>query len=328
MGLPLVLLVLPLFAPSRAAAHPPGFGLLDLAEQPAAGPDVPVRWEVQLRVAGAPAVGLALTPRWPEGCTAEPPRVAVVSTGVDRRWTLRCPPGPLRGSLGVEGRLDAQLVVRIRPRDAGAAIRTAALDARSPELALGDTAPVLPRYLRLGTEHVLGGADHLLFVLGWLVLLGQRRRRLLLALTAFTLGHSVTLALAALGVLPVAGAGAEAVIALSLVLLAFELDRGPPSLTHRHPAFVAGAFGLVHGLGFAGALREAGLPEGAVVPALLGFNLGVEAGQLAFVAVVLALAALARRRLPEALLRRVVVYALGVAGSTWLLRRLGALLAG
>ena len=269
-------------------------------------------------------MALASTPRWPEGCEASSPRVAVVATGVDRRWTLRCPPGPLEGELGLDGPLDAQVVVRIRPRRGS--VRTAALDAQAPALSLGKGEAVLPRYLRLGAAHVLAGADHLLFVLGWLVLLGRRLRRLVVALTAFTVGHSVTLALAALGVVPVAGAGAEAVIALSLLLLAFELERGPPSLTHRHPALVAGAFGLVHGLGFAGALREVGLPAGEALPALVGFNLGVEAGQLVFVFAALVVFGLARRRVPARAQETVVVYGLGTAGMTWLIKRLAALL--
>ncbi|MEM1414345.1 MAG: HupE/UreJ family protein [Myxococcota bacterium] len=309
-----------------AHAHPPGFGLLDLAER------APGRWEAQLRVSGAPARALALVPRWPDGCEAGEPRVAVVSTGVDRRWSLRCPPGPLRGELGVGGAEgeapldDLQLVLRLRPRDRAG--RTASLDAQAPTLALGGPGGVFPRYLRLGTEHVLGGPDHLLFVLGLLLLLRGRFRPVALTLTAFTLGHSVTLGLAALGVIPVAGAGAEAVIALSLLLLAVELTReGPPTLTRRRPGLVAAGFGLVHGLGFAGALREAGLPEDAVPTALLAFNLGVELGQLLFVAAALLLAALAARVLPRLapLAERGAITLLGTAGAYWFFFRLAEL---
>jgi hypothetical protein len=140
--------------------------------------------------------------------------------------------------------------------------------------------PPATGYLRLGVEHILGGFDHLLFVLALFLLV---RRRLLLTLTAFTLAHSLSLALAAQGVLSVAPAPVEAAIALSILCLAVELSREGSSLTKEKPWLVAFAFGLLHGLGFAGALGEIGLPRGQIVPALVCFNLGVELGQVMFV---------------------------------------------
>jgi len=149
---------------------------------------------------------------------------------------------------------------------------------------------IMSDYVRLGVEHILSGWDHLLFVLG-LVLLVGRGRTLLWTITAFTVGHSITLGLAALGMVRFSPSGIEALIAFSIYLLAIELvrsQRGQWTLMQRMPWIVAGGFGLLHGLGFAGALMEVGLPEGEIPLALLSFNIGIELGQILFVAVVAA----------------------------------------
>jgi hypothetical protein len=149
--------------------------------------------------------------------------------------------------------------------------------------------------------------------------------------TAFTAAHSLTLAAATLGVLRVAQAPVEAVIALSIVFVAGEIvheARGHPGLTSRKPWLVAFVFGLLHGLGFAGALREVGLPERSIPVALLFFNLGVELGQLLFIACVLPLAALGRRaarRWPEEA-TQAPAYAIGSVAVWWTLERVAALL--
>lgn len=184
-------------------------------------------------------------------------------------------------------------------------------------------------YLVLGAEHILLGIDHLLFVLG-LLLLVRGLVPLVKTITAFTVAHSVTLGASVLGYIPLDRAPIEAAIALSIVLLAREIvvaDRGLVHLTHRKPWLVAFIFGLLHGLGFAGALGEIGLPPAAIPTALLFFNLGVEAGQLAFVLVLLAahralrgaLAKLAPRTKPA------LGYALGALATLWFLQRLPAL---
>src|SRR5262249_12390020 len=139
-----------------------------------------------------------------------------------------------------------------------------------------------------GIEHILFGFDHLLFVLA-LILIVRNTRLLLLTVTAFTVAHSITLSLATLGVVHVPRPPVEACIALSILLLASEIvrsQRSQPSLTARWPWAVAFSFGLLHGLGFASALIDVGLPQGEVPLALFAFNLGVEAGQLAFIAAV------------------------------------------
>ena len=152
---------------------------------------------------------------------------------------------------------------------------------------------IMTEYSVLGTEHIWGGTDHLMFVLGLLLLVGGGRR-LLWTITAFTVGHSVTLALVTLGLLSYPVALVEFVIALSIFILALELTRTRGvgsiqdlSLFKRHPWWLAGGFGLLHGMGFAGALADIGLPQSNVPLALLFFNIGIEVGQIAFVLLLL-----------------------------------------
>ena len=184
-------------------------------------------------------------------------------------------------------------------------------------------------YLRLGVEHILFGIDHLLFVLALLILV-QGGRRLLVTVTAFTLAHSLTLADATLGLVRMPQRPVEAVIALSIMFVATEIVRGRegrPGLRAERPWMVAFTFGLLHGFGFAGALREVGLPQQAIPVALLFFNVGVELGQLMFIASVLAVAAVARRiaqrvALPRpAWAWRVPAYAIGTVTAYWTIER-------
>jgi hydrogenase/urease accessory protein HupE len=189
---------------------------------------------------------------------------------------------------------------------------------------------VLRSYFVLGVSHILGGADHLLFV-GGLLLLARGARRLVLAISGFTLAHSVTLSLAALGIVRVPIAPTEAAIALSILFLAREASLpDEQSLTRRFPLLVSAAFGLLHGLGFAAALGETGLPTRKIVWALLSFNLGVEAGQLTFIAALLGGIALLGKALQgrtawaawTAHARVMGAYAIGVPAAFWLLQRL------
>jgi hydrogenase/urease accessory protein HupE len=179
-------------------------------------------------------------------------------------------------------------------------------------------------WIRLGMEHVLTGYDHLAFVIGLLLVTGFRRR-IILTITAFTAAHSVTLALAALELVRPPGPPVEATIAASVVLVARESTHDQPTITRRFPWVVALIFGLIHGLGFAGALQEIGLPRESVWTALLSFNAGVEAGQLLVVAVALLLTVLASRwkigTLP-------VSYSLGALASFWMIERVVAIVSG
>ena len=181
-------------------------------------------------------------------------------------------------------------------------------------------------YFSLGVDHILRGIDHLLFVLA-LLLLVNTRRRLLAAVTAFTVAHSLTLAAATLGLVRVPQQPVEAIIALSIVFVAAEIVRsrsGQPSLMQEFPWAIAFTFGLLHGFGFAGALSEIGLPEQAIPVALLFFNLGVESGQLLFIASALLVAALARPVATRSATwaPQLPAYGIGALAAFWTIERL------
>jgi hydrogenase/urease accessory protein HupE len=187
---------------------------------------------------------------------------------------------------------------------------------------------VFSAYLMHGIEHILFGYDHLLFVLA-LILIVRSMRMLLLTVTAFTLAHSITLSLATLGLVHVPGPPVEATIALSILLLACEIirsEQGQASLTAKWPWLVAFTFGLLHGFGFASALADIGLPQGDIPLALFAFNVGVETGQLIFIAAVLGILSLAKFiRLPamvERHARAVTTYAIGIMAAWWFIERL------
>jgi hydrogenase/urease accessory protein HupE len=189
---------------------------------------------------------------------------------------------------------------------------------------------VVRTYLVLGVEHILLGIDHLLFVLA-LLLLVRGIGRLVATVTAFTVAHSITLGAATLGFVHVPSAPVEAVIALSILFLASELARrsvGPgaaagANLTTRFPWVVAFAFGLLHGFGFAGALSEIGMPQEAVPLALLFFNVGVELGQLLFIAAVFGFAAIVRWSAVRVPLvwQPAVAYGVGSVAAFWVVER-------
>ncbi|MFA9199898.1 MAG: HupE/UreJ family protein [Cypionkella sp.] len=282
-------------------------------------------WKQPLTSAGEPTL---LVPLLPGNCRlADGPHRRLAALALVGNAELAC-----RGSLAgrragyreLLGGGDALL--RVVPL--GAPVQSYRLTAAEPSVVLAEAAApaqVWRTYGWLGVEHILAGWDHLLFVIA-LVLLVRRGWEVAKAVTAFTIAHSLTLAGTTLGLLGLPGRPVEAVIALSIVFLAVELvrDRGRASLTVRYPWAIACAFGLFHGFGFAGALREIGLPEGEVPAALLAFNLGVEAGQLAVVAAVLALLRGMRRSAASALAPaiRVAGYAIGITAAYWLIDRL------
>ncbi|HYP87465.1 MAG TPA: HupE/UreJ family protein [Polyangiaceae bacterium] len=181
--------------------------------------------------------------------------------------------------------------------------------------------PIAVDYTRLGVEHILTGFDHLMFVLA-VTLLVRDRRALIAAITAFTVAHSLTLAATVLGLLSLPSAAVETTIALSIVLACTECLRPESSLARRKPWLVTFAFGLLHGMGFASALLETGLPEKHVPTALLFFNVGVELGQLGAIALFLAVGALVQRveRRP-AWTTRAFIYAMGSTAAFWSLER-------
>lgn len=265
----------------------------------------------------------------PANCAFEGPvRQGVAGLAVVGSAAMRCE-GPLGGQrIGVADLYgQADMLVRVVPL--GEPVQALRLTAResSAKISAPEAAPPVWRtYFALGVEHILEGWDHLLFVIA-LVLLLRRWRPAVIAATAFTVAHSLTLAGATLGLLSMPQRPVEVLIALSIVFLAVEIvkrDPAAPSLAMRLPWVVAFLFGLLHGFGFAGALASIGLPEGAIAPALLAFNLGVEAGQLLVVAATLALLALTGRLARAAFEpgMKIAAYAVGITGSYWLIDRL------
>lgn len=251
-----------------------------------------------------------LTPVWPEGCRGE-------------ANVLRCGEGGMQGKLAIEGvgkRYSAALV-KVFWLDGQSRVYT--LTAGQPTVRLYGSADdkrgmgeIASAYMVLGIEHILSGFDHLMFVIGLLFLVGFNRR-LVLTITSFTAAHSLTLASSALGLLTLRPPPVEATIALSIMLVAGEALRQRQTLARRWPALVAFLFGLVHGLGFAGALKEIGLPENHLWIALLTFNVGVEVGQLMAVAAAWLLYRAVRRfpLMPQA--RVAALYAIGTMAAYW-----------
>ena len=260
--------------------------------------------------------------------TVSPMQSRVAKDAMLQTWTVRVP-ASLAGRdvriVGLEKTLSDALL-RIEYLDGQS--WTQRLTPASPEAtipAAADITAVARTYGALGVEHILTGFDHLLFVFG-LLLLSQGLRQLFLAVTAFTIAHSITLAAATLGLVHIPQRAVEAVIALSIVFVAAEIINarsGQIGLAARAPWLVAFAFGLLHGFGFAGALSEIGLPQGYIPSALFFFNLGVEAGQLAFIAAVLATAAALRRlwRPVPAWARLAPPYAIGSLAMFWVIQR-------
>lgn len=311
-------------APASARAHPLAPALLELREVGAGRVDV--RWKTSLWKPNGPAI----EPILPADCEpASEPTVEDDATGRTERWVLQCAASLVGAEVGVRGLTATNAIVVVRVAD-GRVLQTV-LDAGNPRFVIPERPAILDvlrDYAELGIEHILFGSDHLLFVFG-LILLAGSGRRLVATVTAFTLGHSVTLALATLGYAMLPSGPVELLIALTILWLAVELadDSGPPSWTRRRPWAMAGLFGLLHGLGFAGALREVGLPEGEIPLALLSFNLGIEAGQLVFVAAVLAAALTLRRQLTELspMDRKIPVYVMGTLAAYWCFERAAAL---
>jgi len=254
---------------------------------------------------------------------------------VERRL-VEAGPGGLAGATvafyGLQGTL-TDVLVRVRLLD-GTETTTLVRPAESRvEIGTADSpSTVLAKYFATGVRHILMGVDHLLFVLGLMALVGTGWM-LVETITAFTVAHSITLALAALGMVHVPVAPLNLLIALSILFLAPEMVRrlrGDDSLAIRMPWIVAFGFGLLHGVGFAGGLSLAGLPTADVPLALLGFNLGVEAGQLGFVALILLTAAAFRAlavRAP-AWARFAPAYVVGALGAFWTIDRFAAALRG
>jgi hydrogenase/urease accessory protein HupE len=326
----LLLLLALLAAPASADEFKPAY--LQLTQT---GPEhYDVLWKV-------PALDeqttLKLKPVFPPGTRELAPRRGAFANGAAViRWQAEVPGGLEGKAIAFEGLSLTRTDVLVRLARLDGTEQLERLNPAEPLfVAVASPGPweVVTSYTWLGIEHILLGVDHLLFVAA-LVMLVRGRRQLLFTITAFTIAHSITLALATLGVLDVPGPPVEAIIALSILFVALEIirrEQGHPSLASERPWLVAFSFGLLHGLGFAGALAEVGLPQNSIPLALLFFNVGVEIGQLLFVAVLLAGAALVKRLAGPMDPRWSVTlpaYAIGGLASFWLFERVAAFPAG
>ncbi len=262
---------------------------------------------------------MTLVPQWPEGCHAEGQLVQCGEAGLTGRFAIE----------GV-GKNYSAAIVKVHWRDGQTRVHTLTESQPSVQLFGGSEdargwSEVAGAYTLLGIEHILGGYDHIAFLIGLLFLVGFQRR-LVWAISAFTLAHTLTVASSALGLLTLRPPAVEAVIALSIVLVAREALHTQATLARRLPALVAFIFGLVHGLGFARAIQDIGLPAQHVSVALLTFNLGVELGQLAIVYVAWLVHGQARRyagQWPWA--RPAALYAIGGLASCWSIGRVIAI---
>ena len=322
---PLLMLAVALLVTQFAHAHRFAPSLLKVSE---IGPD---QYHMVWKTPAQGTSNVPLRPEWPSSCevrNASPPQLE--GTGKVSSWQLHCTDlgedGLVGDTLGISG---------LGANQASAMVMVALLDGRQYQEVLNAEQPefvipaqssageVMSDYSLLGMEHIWGGIDHLLFVFGLLLLVGGGTR-LLWTITAFTVGHSITLSLVTLGFFDYPVALVEFAIALSIFVLAVELTRtSRHDVLWRNPWWLAGGFGLLHGMGFAGALAETGLPQDNVPLALLFFNVGIEIGQIAFIAVVLALWYLLRRPLAtwQDRLLPVPVYILGALSAMWCIER-------
>ena len=273
---------------------------------------------------------LPIHPSLPKGAVIiDLPRVERIFGAEIRRSTIRVPHGLEGWEVNVHG-LSATMVdvlVRVAFKDGRVVSQMLRPDAPSFVFTAETAGPAAGGYFVLGLEHIVFGIDHLLFVLA-LVLIVRSMGRIVKTVTAFTVAHSITLALATLGLVHVPSAPVEAAIALSIVFVASEIlrsRRGEGGLTERAPWLVAGSFGLLHGFGFAGALSQVGLPENDIPLALLFFNLGVEAGQLAFVVMALGVIVLLRRVRLSEWAPMLPPYAIGSVAMFWVIERTAAI---
>jgi hypothetical protein len=315
--------------PSGAAAHEVRPGYLELREFDA------TTWDVLFKVPARGELRLGIYVRMPATCRGTEPVARVTDGAHVERWRSTCEGGLVGERVTIEGLSVSRTDVLARVQRADGSSQTVRLTPDEPSFTIAGRAnwtAVAHTYFGLGIEHILLGIDHLLFVLALLFLVASWPR-LVGTVTAFTVAHSLTLVAATLGFVHVPQAPVEAAIALSIVFVAVEVVHGAtgrPGLSAHKPWLAAFAFGLLHGLGFAGALRDVGLPADDIPAALVFFNVGVEVGQILFVAAVFALFGIVRRLGPGAApdtwviavrLARPAAYAIGIPAAFWLIER-------
>ena len=259
------------------------------------------------------------------------PHASMANNIFAQRWTVERAGGFFGGTIHIAGLRATATDVLVRMETLDGATQVTRLTPSAPSFTVAATPNALEvarTYILLGIEHILSGIDHLLFVLA-LIIITRGGWSLVKTVTAFTVSHSITLSLATLGYVHIPQRPVEAVIALSIVFVASEIVHaraGQPGLTARAPWVVAFAFGLAHGLGFAGGLSEAGLPPAHIPAALLFFSLGVETGHFLFIGAVLTLFALVQRiRIPFPRWAELVApYSIGTLAMFWVIQRVTA----
>lgn len=290
-----------------------------------------VLWKVP---SGGAGTRLSVYLQFPSGIeeVSEPRAMEVDGAWIERRQIFY--PGGLDGErIRIEGNAVGvtDVIARLERLDGSSQVERLAIE--SPQFVIktpAESQEIAWTYTVLGVEHILGGIDHLLFVLA-LLLVVHGAGRIFWTVTAFTAAHSITLAAATLGWIHVPGPPVEAIIAMSIVFVAGEVVhglRGKPGMTARAPWIVSFSFGLLHGFGFAGALEEVGLPQNAIPLALLTFNLGVELGQLMFVVAILPLRIVLEHLSPRGtrMLYWSAAYAVGTVAAFWTFDRIAGFL--
>ena len=318
--------LLPLLCGGFAVAHDIHPAYLQITET--AEGAVQLLWRQPVDAAAHPAIP-SLSSAWLDSAPASR---ELTDQTLTLRWQVPPPHVPVAGQqLRVSSRKDSPTDVLVQVSYADGRQESAVLGPSHPQAVIGqERAQVaLSGYFLLGIEHIATGYDHLLYLLGLVLLVGSARR-LAITVTAFTVAHSITLACAALGMVRLDPAAIEVAIALSILYVAVELRRGQQGqsgLGRRWPWLVGFGFGLLHGFGFAGALSHVGLPDDAVAVSLLKFNLGVEVGQLCFVAVATLLLALLAARSPRLHRSAVAVLpiCIGTVAAYWVIERLAVM---
>ncbi len=312
-------------AAGTASAHEVRPGYLELRQIDGGA------YEVLFKVPARGELRLSLYVRLPDNCRATEPTTRFTGGAYVERWRATCDGSLFGREVSIEGLADTRTDVLARVERADGTTQTVRLTPAEPAFTVVETTgplEVATTYFGLGVEHILLGFDHLLFVLA-LLLVVRGWRRLVRTVTAFTVAHSLTLAAATLGLVHVPQKPVEAAIALSIAFVAADILRarhGLESFSTRAPWAIAFVFGLLHGLGFAGALSEVGLPEGQIPIALFFFNIGVEAGQLLFIAAVLAFVVVSRRvrvRHPR-WAELAPAYAIGSLAMFWVIQRVAS----
>ena len=317
----LALLTLPLLMAGPAQAHRFAPSLLRLFEISAN--EYNVVWKTPSQSTSA----VPMQPVFPDHCAALGGASGEMEgTGLVRQWRMQCSGGLVGHSIRVNGLAENQSSVLFSLENLDGGFYQTLFNNEHSEWTIPtepDAVTVIKEYSELGIRHIWGGVDHLLFVFGLLLLVGGGKR-LLWTITSFTLGHSITLSLVTLGYFDYPVALVEFAIALSIFVLAVELARpGKGGLFRKYPWWLAGGFGLLHGMGFAGALAEVGLPQAELPLALLFFNIGIELGQLAFIFALWGVWLPLRRMLGDwqSRLLPAPVYVLGSLSAMWCIER-------